>query len=605
MKKLTSHLGITLCTVICLFTTSSCSKKHKPLIPTQLSAAQYIELAQTAKPALKPVYELAAANKYIEQQKPELAKGILNQIDVQLTTELNLEKQLIEAKLALLEDQPKKTLSILNQIVASNVVLNDEQQMLLHTLLANTYEIVGDTLASVEQRSLLQSLIKDPQQQRPNLIATWHNLQSLSPKQLNQYISTTATPNLQGWLTLTLITKQSQTPDQLIKSLRQWQKKYPNHAAISLLPQNVSEELNGTVAPKSIALLLPLHGRLAATGESVRNGFLAAYYAAEKKQINIPHLKIYDTYKKDITSVYQQAVAEGANLIIGPLRKNDLQTLIKNDAINTQTIALNTLYDAPPQNKNLIQFGLSPLDEAQQAADRAWKQGMHRVLIITTNTQWGQHISDVFRQAWTNFGGDIVDQVNLSSSQNITAAIGNALNINYSNQDYNTLKKDLATHMRFVPRRRQDIDMIYLVAQPTLARQVVPTLKYFFAGNVPVYALSQVYSGINNTRIDRDLNGVYFCDMPWVLDPKHEPKHIQALRQQIKTVWPTSYTHHKKLYALGVDAYLVSAKLQQMQALPQFAIAGATGDLYLDQAQHIYRELNWSRFKNGTPTLVK
>lgn len=605
MKKLFSHLGLTLCTAACLLAVVSCSKKHKSQIPAQLSAAQYLQLAETAKPALKPLYKFAAANKYIEQQKPELAKNVLRQINPQLTPEQAVEKRLIEAKLALLEDLPKRTLTILNQIISDNTILSDEQQVTLHTLLANTYEAVGDTLASVEQRSQLQSLIKDPQIQRSNLIAIWHSLQSLSAKQLNQFINTTATTNLQGWLTLALITKQSQTPDQLIKNLRQWQEKYPDHAAISLLPKNIADEVGQTTATKSIALLLPLHGRFGTTGESIRNGFLAAYYAAEKKQINIPHLKIYDTSKKDITTLYQQAAANGANLIIGPLRKHNLQKLVDDDAINTQTIALNTLYDAPPKNQKLIQFGLSPLDEAQQAAERAWKQGIRRVLIITTSSQWGQRITDIFRRSWTNLGGEIVDQLNIAPSQNTTTAVGDALNINYSNQDYKNLKKTLATHMRFVPRRRKDIDMVYLVTQPTLARQVVPMLKYFYAGDVPVYSLSQVYSGINNTRIDRDLNGVYFCDMPWVLDPNHEPQYLQDLRKQIKTVWPESYSRHKKLYALGVDAYQVSAKLQQMQALPQFAISGATGDLYLDQARHVYRKLYWSRFRDGSPMLIK
>lgn len=603
MKKHIQLISILCIGIVSALTITSCTKK-KPQLPTELSAAQYLDMANQAAPEDKPMYELAAAGKYVQQQKPELARNVLNSMPVIESPEENVQKQFLQAKVALLDDQAQLALSTLNQIQTSSETLTDNQQATLHQLLANTYEAIGNTLPSIDQRTQLAPLLSDPQAQRINLIAIWHSLQSLSEQQLTQDLASETNPQVKGWLSLSLIIKQSKTPNELISNLRQWKTDYPNHAAMSLLPQNIEQEVNQTSNLKNIALLLPLKGRLRPTGEAIRNGFLAAYYAAEKHRINMPHLKIYNTVGENITDVYKKAVANGANFVIGPLLKSNLTQLIRSDDMSVPTLALNTLADAPQTSKNLFQFGLSPLDEAQQAADRAWKQGDRNAVVIAANSAWGQNIANVFTQTWKNLGGTIIAQENIDKNTSFANQVGQLLGINLANQDYQQLKKLLHTKIRFLPRRRKDIDMVYLVAQPTDARQITPLLKYFYAGDIPVYSISQIYTGQNNTKADRDYNGIFFCDMPWVLSPDQESPDLRNLRAQIETIWPLSYSRHMKLYALGIDAFTITSKMQQMQTLPQFAIRGATGDLYLDQAQHIYRQLPWARFKDGTPILL-
>jgi outer membrane PBP1 activator LpoA protein len=138
--------------------------------------------------------------------------------------------------------------------------------------------------------------------------------------------------------------------------------------------------------------------------------------------------------------------------------------------------------------------------------------------------------------------------------------------------------------------------MIYLIAELLAAEQIIPLLRYYYAGDIPLYALSQLYPARGVDQPNMDLNNVYFCDMPWVLDPSHEPQYLQQLRLQIETIWPDSYSNNKKLYALGIDAYTIATK--------KLPLTGATGDLSLDQQQHIYRQLLWAQFKDGLPTLT-
>ena len=137
-----------------------------------------------------------------------------------------------------------------------------------------------------------------------------------------------------------------------------------------------------------------------------------------------------------------------------------------------------------------------------------------------------------------------------------------------------------------------------------MARQIQPLLQFYFAGDIPVYGLSQLYNGHPNPGKDRDLNSIAFCDMPWVLEPQHmHPSYLNTLQQQTQQVWPQSYQKYSKLYALGIDAYRLSQTLDTMELLPDFGVRAATGTLYLNN-NHIYRQLMWAQFEQGKPRLT-
>lgn len=602
MKKLARQYLLAV-TTSCLLLSAGCSQKKESTLPSDLTAEQYLNMAATADPLKKSLYEMAAANKLITQQKASQAKQVLSTLDPNLSPQQQAQKQLLQARLSLLNAQPQDALSILQNLLASNASLPQDEQVALYQLLANTYETLGNTLASIQSRMTLSQLLDNKQAKRLNDIAIWHTLQTQTPAQLEQLQSQAQASGERGWISLALITRTASTPNALVTALRRWESDYPNHDALSLLPPNITAAATAPEKTKMIALLLPLSGRYAADGTAIKNGFLAAYYAAQKHTLNLPKLKIYDTNNQSIDTVYDTAINNGANFIIGPLLKPNIQQLVKDDKLSAPTLALNTLADIHG-NRYLYQFGLSPIDEAVQAANRASQAGYQHAVIIAANNTWGKTLTHVFSQAWQDKGGTIVDTLQTQDSQQLSSAISKLLNINLVNAEYNHLKAVLHTPIRFIPRRRHDIDFIYMVEQPKIARQIVPLLRYYFASDLPIYSVSQIYSGHNHTGTDRDLNGVIFCDMPWVLNPE-QSKQMQNLRQQIKMVWPTSYEHYPKLYALGIDSYLILTKLPQLKALPQFGIAGATGELYLDQSQHIFRRLLWAKFKNGAPVLLK
>ena len=53
----------------------------------------------------------------------------------------------------------------------------------------------------------------------------------------------------------------------------------------------------------------------------------------------------------------------------------------------------------------------------------------------------------------------------------------------------------------FTPRRRQDADVVFLFSQnDSEARSIKPLLAFHYAGDLPVFALSNIYNGTPDER---------------------------------------------------------------------------------------------------------
>lgn len=344
--------------------------------------------------------------------------------------------------------------------------------------------------------------------------------------------------------------------------------------------------------PTHIALLLPLSGDLAASGQAVRNGFFAAYYHDKQQRVSPPTIQVFDTSHGDIVALYQQAVHQGAKVVVGPLTKADVIRLAQWGHLSVPTLALNSIGAGPI--RNLFQFGLSPIDEAQQAALRAWTDGYRQALVVAPNSEWGHTNASVFIQQFQKYGGVVVDQAYYNDQASLDPTIRQLLRVNPA---YLKNKK-----MASASKRRRDADMIFLIAQPEYARQIKPLLNYYFAGDMPVYATSHVYQGIPAPNLDNDLEGVEFCDMPWTITPEHMvPGSLNHIRNTITQTWPDMFAAQPRLFALGVDAYDVISQLSTMQTSSRYLVDGASGMLFLNDQQRIVRQLYWARFQQGTP----
>ncbi len=354
--------------------------------------------------------------------------------------------------------------------------------------------------------------------------------------------------------------------------------------------------------PQHIALLLPLTGSYAAYATAIRNGFFTAYYDQKARTGFAPTITVFNTDGKNIRDVYQTAVTEGADFVVGPLDKSDVLALADAHKSNVPVLALNkTPANLRIDNNALYEFSLSPTDEAHQDAIKAWNDHHHNIIILAPNNAWGQRLATAFTDQWKAMGGTIIATEYYGNMASLSKSIQTVLQISHASQNDRHLKQLFHEDIRFIPDRRQDFDSIFLVATPEMGRQIKPLLNFYFAQNIPVYATSQIYSGNPNANRDNDLDGILFCDMPWILTSNQmQPAYLQSIAQHIQALWPNNYAHLARFYAMGVDAFDLTLQMNQLAS----GMPAATGTLFLTQQHDIYRQLTWAQFQNGIPQLV-
>jgi len=312
-------------------------------------------------------------------------------------------------------------------------------------------------------------------------------------------------------------------------------------------------------------------------------------------------IRVYDTSKaKDIRKLYAKAVAEGANFIIGPLSKNNVKTLSRRGDISVPTLALNYTKAGYNPPAKLFEFGISPLNEAVQVANRAYKKGLTKALVIAPDSAWGQNIASAFGESFSGLNGKVIATLNYKPNENLRQAVRHVLDVDQSEARGQAIEKTLGEDVTFVPQRRKDIDMIFIVARPNVARTILPLLRFYYAGNLPIYSISMIYKGIEKPSYYRDMNNVVYPDIPWIYNSS-EPKAIQS---KLSTLWPKRYNNYIRLYALGLDAYMLTKDFKNIPNAPSSNFQGRTGELFLGQNHWIVQSFSWAKFNSGKAKLV-
>lgn len=555
--------------------------------PYTMPADAYIALAQKQTAEEKNSLLIMAAGRLIYEGQWQQGQRILTQLTALASDDFH-EKQILLAKIELLREHPHQALSMLASIRESKT-LSLYYQAQFHEILAQAYQSTNHPTESVAERIKLEEILPDESSRANNRRALWLSLTSLPVAELHTLaMEAPAHSILQGYMQLALIARlEPENPQVMLNELEAWQHEHPHHPGNDLLPS----PLNGIQsqlysAPKQIALLLPITGPLKGPGLAFRDGFMTAYDTSSASATT--RVRIYNTAEGSADALYQQAVTDGADYVIGPLTKTDVAQVAKLSH-PVPTLLLN---DASlKSNDNAFSFGLSPAHEARQVAAKARKNGLTRALIIAPEGPWGNEIAHAFSDQWRINGGTVVDTFAYQTNTDLNQGIREFLHASVNEARQKLLKKqhriDTEVH------RREDFDMIFLVAYPSKARQIKPLLNYYYANNVPVYATSSVYAGYPDTTQDRDLNGIIFCDMPWIFTHHVKTEH-----------WPEQLNTYDRLYALGMDSFALGRQLNQLRLFPALGISNNSGVVYLSSDHHIMRMLAFGQFREGLATLI-
>lgn len=587
---------IQLCFIAATFFLCQCTKAVSPpalspvkavnkkvINPYPLATSVYLAQSKTQQGEEQQKSLLLAAGRMIKEGQWRQAETILAQTDT-LTATMTDEKDILLAQINLMHNKPALALNTLAEVTAPER-LPTFYQIQYHEVQAQALGLQGQMLESIRERMMLNPLLADIKSEKRNLKSLWHSLTGLSQDELEHYRQDVSrNSELYGWFELSHTSRAYRNDAKaLIAALSKWQIQFPDHPANRMFSEPL-EVLAGKLLnqPKKIALLLPLSGPLSGPGQAIQDGFMAAYQA--NKTNNSITVKAYDTQKGRIEILYEQAIAEGAEYVVGPLLKSQVAQIaaiphpVPTLLLNDSTV---TLQD------NSYLFGLSPTNEAIQVAVKAKQKGYSRALVIAPKTDWGNDVANVFINQWKLKGGVVADTFFYAAHDDLNKNMQQVLHISDSQERERKLKQILGQNIQAFVSRRHDFDMVFLLAYPSKARQIMPLLKYYYAGDVPVFATSSVYSGTANSLKDKDLDGLLFCDIPWVF------AHQMGTRN-----WPEQFNSYNRLYALGRDSYTLASQLNQLLLFP---VDGKEeqGALYLKGSKKVARVLEWGQFRQG------
>lgn len=328
--------------------------------------------------------------------------------------------------------------------------------------------------------------------------------------------------------------------------------------------------------PLRLALLLPQSGNLATAGIAVRDGVLAGYYA---ETLSKPGIRVYDTQSTaaGASVAYLKAVNEGAQMIIGPIGKEEVAAVAAQvDGI--PVLALNNI--DKPDNRFLLTFSLSPEREGELIAKRLLSRKLLKAAVFIESGDGNKRSLSAFESTYQKGGGIIVANVPAPKVEKVT------VNADAVIKPINPVLPDTVA---------QATAMVFMMSGQT-AKPIRAALMLNGSGDKPVFATSEI-AGSVDPAITIPLDGIEFIQMPWLLGQSNDLNLNAAQLAKL----PSARGGGSRLNAFGLDAWLITTHLNAWLANPNGTFNGATGSLHLEPNGRIERQLPWMIYRGGVP----
>ena len=570
-----------------------------------LAAREYDLLSRQARSPQREHFSLKVVDALIRAGQVREARERLRGISVEtFDIALQARKRIHEAQLSTLEGRPDEALRLLTQV--------DKMPSLPPAISAEALRHRAQTELALERpvsaiKSLLarEKMIAAKDEVIKNQQELWNILTTLSRTQLELELKVARDPALAGWLALAMAALENAgSRTALANAISLWRQTHLTHLASDDFLKTLSRPRPGQIGRiERISLLLPLTSEDGQAAAAVRDGFLAMHNA--DRNPDKPQVQVVDSGANpaQAVSAWQQAVIDGAHLIVGPLGLEAVDQVAKKTTLEVPTILLShATEEINTSQRAVFQFGLTPDQEATQVAERAWLDGHRQAAVLYPATTRGRRMQAAFVSTWQRLGGLVVsEQEYLADQAEYADPVKRLLNVVQSETRKERLEAVIKLKVKLEARAREDIDFLFLAADARHARLIKPQLSYHRATRVPVYATSLVFTGRGDPGLDADLDGIQFGDMPWMLvgDGK-----VAMLRKQLQVNWPYAHSPLDRLYALGVDAYAMIPHLNRLSSENTARLGGVTSGLSLGRGGRLQRQLLWAQFRKGVPALI-
>jgi outer membrane PBP1 activator LpoA protein len=560
------------------------------------AARQWQEQALSASPGQADTLRISAANAWLLADDPGRAETLLRWINKEeLDPSERARLELVQADLALRAGNYEDAAVLLRSAQADLPASSIGRFENLQSQVAQALEVSSRVdLAQIQKQADRMSEY-DPVAS----VTLLKDMESIPSSELSLLANRPRPdPDLDPWLDLALLIRQNLVEaDGLEAAAESWKERHPDHylAAEDVLDMwlNYRQQFQG---PGKVAILLPASGRLKAAAEAMRDGMVSAFLDAP----NQSEIMFISTGEEpaSVPAAYFEARDLGAEFIIGPLQAEYIEALLKLSDLRTPVLALNDLppgYQAPLGLTGQI-HGISLSQDAEiRSTIRAMiDTGFSRAMVLAPESEWGERLVTIFTEEFLQDDRQIVVSGRFQEQENDhSAVLERLLQLDQSKARKAQLENTLQMRVEFEPVRRDDIDVIFMVANSTQGRLLRPQLRFHNAGDLPVYASSRIYSGQPDRTRDQDLNGVRFASLP--LQIELAQSRTDSLPASLKggTFTP--------LFALGRDAWSILPWLDLMKADPDFAFPGASGRYSAGNGTSLVREPQMAVFKGGVP----
>lgn len=570
------------------------------------AAHAYQQLARYYHGAMRADFALKAADALVHAGALRAAAAELQLVRAPLSDTLAARRAILAAEIAAARDEPAHALAAARR-AARFPGLAPRRLAEIHRIEAQAALRLGHPLASARELVDREALLVSRRRLANNERALWHALAMLPATRLQAVRNQSRRPALRAWADLALRARRYPPQSRRLRAaVAAWQHHYARYQPTrSFLISLIGARYRPMGTIHTIAVLLPLSSPFAAAAQAIENGFIDMSTA--RPLAGNPHIIVYDTGNdpRQASHYYDEAIRHGAQFIVGPLGAASIRNVVDHARFRVPTLLLG-LAPSPPvhdlDHVPVYQFSLARTLEARQVADRAYLDGHRRAAILYPNTAWGHRMRKAFARRWRHLGGLVVAQAGYTPGQNTyTQPVEQLLNITESRQRAQRLQRIIGMPLAFVARRRQDIGFVFLVTDAPDGRLIKPQLNYDHADHLPVYSTSSVFTGRDDPVYDRDLDGIVFGDMPWMLVANGR---MGRLRASLPHARQYEFTPLARLFAFGADADGLIGQLDRLSLGGGGRYNGLTGALSIKRNGIIHRQLVWARFVRGRPRLV-
>lgn len=519
----------------------------------------YINRIEQAKSVEdQQTYKLLAARVLVTENKVASAEAFLSELK-ELTEPQLLDKSIVDAHVSAAKKNNQLAKS---QLAAINLaLLSPSQKARYYEVAARVAENQNDTIEAVKARIQIDNFLTDTQRKQENNDRTWALLRNTNRGVINNTV-VEGSPALAGWIALAKAYNDNiNNPAQLSQALQNWKSSYPSHSAAYLFPTELRGLFNfqGTNLSQ-IALLLPLSDNAQLIGNTIKKGF------DDARGDSPIQVTVFDTMTQPIESIIEQAKQQGITTLVGPLLKQNIDTLLNNPA-NIQGLSVLALNSTPNARAigQLCYYGLSPEDEAESAANKMWNDGIRNPLVLVPQADVGQRTASAFNVRWQQ----------LAATDANIRFYNNPDDINFA------LQEGLS----------QNAEALYIVATSEQLAEIKTSVDNTNR-NLKLYASSRSNSPNNGPEYRLLMNGLQFSDIPFFKDTS------SAQYRQIEQMTNGDYSL-MRLYAMGADAWLLINQFNELRQVPGFSINGLTGKLSAGPNCNVERDMTWFVYQNA------